>query len=164
MSNKEKYRLLCYKEKSIPIFCQDWWLDLVCGDSWDVCLVENEHEILGSMPFFKLKSYGFNYLVMPQLTQYLGPWIKISQSNYYKLITHQKKIMTALIEQLPKYDNFLQNWHYTQTNYLPFYWKGFRALINYTYVIDELKSLDTIWKRFSDNTKNEINKAKKKTF
>ena len=161
MSNKEKYRLLCKKDKSIPIFMQDWWLDIVCEEAWDVCLFEDDNEILASMPFYKKKYYGFYYIHMPFLTQHLGPWIKATKSNYFKTTTQQKKIMNFLIEQLPKYDLFSQNWHYAQTNWLPFYWKGFEASTFYTYVIEDLTLLDTVWSNISDNTKRQIKRAKK---
>ena len=45
MTNKEKYYTFCDIEKTIPIFSQAWWLDAVCGDDWDVCLVEKGNEI-----------------------------------------------------------------------------------------------------------------------
>ena len=41
MSNKSKYRNLCTKEKTTPIFSKDLWMDAVCGENnWDVLLVE----------------------------------------------------------------------------------------------------------------------------
>ena len=46
MTNKEKYRKFCQKEKDIPIFSKDWWLDSVCGENgWDVVLFEKGGEI-----------------------------------------------------------------------------------------------------------------------
>jgi hypothetical protein len=41
MANKQKYRKFCKKEKNIPVFSKDWWLDAVCGEeNWDVAIVE----------------------------------------------------------------------------------------------------------------------------
>jgi lipid II:glycine glycyltransferase (peptidoglycan interpeptide bridge formation enzyme) len=60
---------------------------------------------------------------------------------------------------LPRHDIFLQNFHYSVTNCLPFYWNGFSQSTNYTYVIDELSDLDRIWAGFRENIRREIRKA-----
>ena len=53
MTNKEKYSEFCQKEKNIPIFSKDWWLDAVCGENnWDVALVEKGGQIMASMPYY----------------------------------------------------------------------------------------------------------------
>ena len=160
MTNKEKYRLFCEQEKTIPIFSRAWWLDSVAGnDSWDVCLVENGEEILASMPYVKKKRYGFTLLSQPPLTQHLGPWIKISDAKYSTILSHQKAWMQSLIDQLPKYDYFNQNWHYSLTNWLPFYWRGFEQSTRYTYVIDDLSNLDKVYSNFDSSYRNKIRKA-----
>ena len=61
MDNKQKYRLLCEQEKTIPVFNQAWWLDAVCGEAnWDICLVEKGGQIFASMPYYMKHKYGFN--------------------------------------------------------------------------------------------------------
>jgi hypothetical protein len=60
MSNKEKYRLLCKNEKSIPIFSQDTWLDYTCGNDWDVCIITENNKIVASMPYFFKKNLVLN--------------------------------------------------------------------------------------------------------
>lgn len=161
MSNKEKYRLFCEREKSIPIFSQAWWLDSVAGDNWDVCLIEKNEEILASMPYVVKKSYGFTLLSHPPLTQNLGPWLKPSQAKYSKMLSQQKEWMLSLIDQLPKYDYFNQCWHYSQTNWLPFYWRNFYQSTRYTYVIEDLSDLDKVYDNFNSSYRNKIRKASK---
>jgi len=162
MSNKKKYRLFCEQEKTIPIFSQAWWLDAVAGDAWDVCLVENGEEILASMPYVTKKRYGFTLLSHPPLTQNLGPWLKPSRAKYSKMLSQQKDWMQALIDQLPQYDYFNQNWHYSKTNLLPFYWRGFEQSTRYTYVIDDLSNLDNVWGGFEAKIITDIRKAENK--
>mgnify|MGYP001563138926 CR=1 FL=1 len=162
MLNREKYRLFCEQEKTIPIFSQAWWLDLVAGDDWGVCLVENGEEILASMPFVTKKYYGFTLFSHPPLTQNLGPWLKPSQAKYSKMLSQQKDWLQALIDQLPKYDYFNQNWHYTRTNWLPFYWRGFEQSTRYTYVIEDLSDIEGVWHALQENVRREIRKAENK--
>jgi hypothetical protein len=161
MTNKEKYRLFCENEKSIPIFSQAWWLDSVANHSWDVCLVENSEGIVASMPYFTKKKYGLTILSQPQLTQNLGPWIKPSNGKYNKKLSRQKQLMQELINQLPEYDYFSQSWHYSITNWLPFYWRGFEQTTKYTYVIEDLSELDNTYGNFHSSYRNKIRKAQK---
>lgn len=162
MLNKDKYRLLCKEEKTIPIFSQDWWLDLVCGNNWDVCLLERDGKVLATMPYFVKNKFIFRYLTMPLLTQKLGPWIRPEEITYGKKISRQMEYMSSLIQMLPNYDYFIQNWDYSQTNHLPFFWKGFDASIRYTYVIDDLSNLNKIFQNFKNNIKSDIRKANEK--
>ena len=161
MTNKEKYYAFCEIEKTIPLFSQAWWLDAVCADEWDVCLVEKGGTIYASMPFHIKKRYGFTILCQPPLTQNLGPWIKPSTLKYDKILSQQKVLMEGLIEQLPTYHYFNQNWHYMQTNWLPFYWKGFKQTTYYTYVIEELIDLEYVFSNFGYAKRKNINKAEK---
>ena len=160
MPKKQSYRVSCSKETTLPIFSQDWWLDAVCGkDNWDVAIVVKGEEIQASMPYYMKRCYGFKILTMPQLTQNLGPWLRSSQVKYSKRLGHEKKLMNALIEQLPQHDYFSQNWHYSNTNWLPFYWKGFKQTTNYTYVLADLRDKDKIWSGLRENIRTDIKKA-----
>ena len=160
MSNKDKYHRFCENNVDIPIFSLDWWLDAVSqNDNWDVLLVEKNGLILGTMPYIIRKRYGMTFIVMPPLTQTLGPWIRPSNGKYVDQDADQIKIMKELIEQIPQHSYFHQNFHHSITNYLPFYWEGFQQTTRYTYVIETLKDLTSIWKGMRSNITREINKA-----
>ena len=70
-------------------------------------------------------------------------------------------LMSALLKQLPPHHIFSQNFHYSITNWLPFYWQGFSQTTRYTYVIPYLSNLDTIWSAFRGNIRREIRKAER---
>ncbi len=164
MNLKEKYRQLCLQESSIPIFSRDWWLDSVAGEAnWDVVMVENSGEVLGCFPYTFRKKIGFRIITMPRLT----PWLYIylnypAEQKYTRRLAFQKKILTQLIEQLPDAVSFHQKYHYSLTNWLPFYWKGFRQTTRYSYVIEDLSDPGKIFRDFRDNIRREIRKAEKK--
>jgi lipid II:glycine glycyltransferase (peptidoglycan interpeptide bridge formation enzyme) len=165
MTNKEKYRKFCQKEKDIPIFSKDWWLDAVCGeDAWDVVLVEKNNEVIASLPFVKTKRAIFELLTIPKLTQNLGPYLKYPPNQKYeKKLSFEKEMITKLIERLPYFDSFNQNFHYSIQNWLPFYWAGFEQSTRYTYVIINLfkKTEEEIFQEFNSSYRNKVKKAKK---
>jgi len=162
MTDKEKYRKLCVTETTIPIFSKDWWLDAVCGkDNWDVALVENKGGIIAAIPYFAVKDKcGFKKIVMPKLTQTMGPWLRSSNAKYANQLAEQKDFMGELISKLPAFNYFSQNFHYSITNWLPFYWQGFAQTTRYTYVLEDLTNIEQIWDGMLPNIRKEIKKAK----
>ena len=161
MTNKEIYREFCQKEKDIPIFSKDWWLDSVCGiDNWDVATVVKGGHTVASMPYFKTKKSFFNIITLPNLTQTMGVYIKYPKGQkYYKRLSWEKELMTKLIEQLPKVDYFIQNFDHNITNWLPFFWKGFEQTTRYTYIIENI----TI-EELEKNLETDIRRRRRKAY
>ena len=67
-----------------------------------------------------------------------------------------------LCEGAPTPEIFCQNFHYSVTNWLPFYWHGFSQTTRYTYVIENLDDLDLVWAQFQEKIRTDIRKAQKK--
>ncbi|WP_137807894.1 GNAT family N-acetyltransferase [Pseudomonas sp. G(2018)] len=160
-STRKRYRELCAQETSIPLFSQAWWLDAVAADAWDVVLCEKDGNILASMPFVLKKKVGLKLLAMPTLTQHLGPWIKPTTGKMSKRLAYEKDVLTELAALIlaRQFDHFDSNWSYTQSNWLPFYWAGFKQSTRYTYALEDLSCKDTLWSQFQDNIRREIRKA-----
>ena len=161
-SAKDLYRRLTAKEPSIPIFSRDWWLDATAGDeNWDVALVRNGNQVLAAMPYAMRRRYGMKALGQPALTQTLGPWLFPMDpgTSEAKKLAQEKDLMHALIDQLPGFDYFNQNWHYTYTNWLPFSWRGFTQTTHYTYVLTDLRDPDRLWAGFQGNVRRNCKAA-----
>lgn len=160
MGNKQNYIQLCSSERSIPIFSRSWWLDVVCGpENWDVALVEKGGEVVAAMPYYLKRRFGLTLLLQPPLTQTLGPWLRPSSAKCAQALGLQKDLMNALIDQLPEYDLFNQNWHYSITNWLPFYWNGFQQTTKYTYILPDLYDIKQLWNNLQGNIRRDIRKA-----
>jgi len=163
MKNRDKYREFCKIEEDIPLFSKDWFLDCVCGtDNWDVTLVERGGEIIASMPFYKKRKAIFNIITMPKHAQTMGVYLKYPEGQKYeKRLSYEKEVMTTLIDKLPQVDYFNQSFHYSVTNWLPFYWKGYTQTTNYTYVIENLSDLEEVFQNFNHAKRKNIKKAEK---
>ena len=160
---KEKYKEFAKKE-NLPIFMQPFWLDSVCqnGMEWNVILYEKGGEIWGSFVYVIKKKCGFTLITMPKLTQILGPYIKYPKGQkYYKKLSWEKEVMNYFIDNLPKFDHFNMNFHYSVTNWLPFYWRGFKQTTRYTYVIDKNMELAELCKNFETDIRRRRRKAEK---
>lgn len=158
--SKDLYRRFAASESSIPIFSRPWWLDATAGESsWDVAIIERGGQIVGSLPYAIKSKYSFTVLTQPQLTQTLGPWLRESTAKYANKLGWQKDVMQELIAKLPFFVHFAQNWHYSQTNWLPFFWNGFRQTTKYTYVLSDLSNEDVLWEGLRENIRSDIRKA-----
>lgn len=162
-SLRDRYRRLCSNEPSIPLFSQAWWLDAAAGEGgWDVVLVEKDGSVIASLPYVKKKRYGFTVLTQPDLTQNLGPWLRLNDEiKSSKKLAHEKDIIQALYAQLPEYDYYSQNWHYHRTNWLPVYWMGFLQTTKYTYVINDISDIDHVLRNFENSKRKNIKKSEK---
>jgi len=157
---KKRYRDFCAEEESMTIFSQPWWLDTVAGkDNWDVVVVEKKGQIRATMPFVIKKTFFMTMLAMPPLTQTLGPWFRKSSAKYSKRLALHKKLIGELIAKLPPFDHFMQNFHYSQTNWLPLYWLGFRQTTRYTYILPDLRDETKLWSGLRENIRTDIRKA-----
>ncbi|NLX62680.1 MAG: GNAT family N-acetyltransferase, partial [Tissierellia bacterium] len=56
---------------------------------------------------------------------------------------------------------YQQYFHYSVTNWLPFYWRGYSQTTRYTYVIENTSDLETIYLNFNSNVRKNLRKAEK---
>jgi len=163
MTNKDKYIEFCRQKRDIPVFSQVWWMDAVClKDNWDVLLYEKGNEILGALPYYMKKKFGKYYIIMPPLTQNNGVVIKYPENQKYEQrLSYEKVIMTALIEQLEKLPiiYYQQRFCCDYTNWLPFYWKGYKQTTYYTYRINSISDVESVFNDFDYSKKKNIKKA-----
>jgi Acetyltransferase (GNAT) domain len=159
----DRYRELSAHDRTIPLFCRPFWLDAVCGaGNWDVAIVDRGGRVVGALPYRLRSRFGFTLIEMPLLTQFMGPWLSLpaGQRNHSRL-SFEKEVLTELIDQLPAFDYFRQNFHYSVTNWLPFHWKGFQQTTRYTYVLEDLSDPRALFADLRSNIKTDIKKAQK---
>lgn len=151
-----------YENVPGTIFSQPWWLEAVAPGEWGEVIVERGGELLARMPYVIKRRRGLTLMTMPPLTQTLGPWLRPYSGKYTNRLSTEKELMTELIQRLPAFDFFQQNFHYSVTNWLPFYWQGFQQTTRYTYAIENLNDLDAIWGETRSNIKTDKRKAQKR--
>lgn len=162
MTNKDKYRSLCRTEPGVPIFSRDWWLDAVCGGKWDVLLCEEKSgRIRAAMTLYLPLP---NIVSMPPYTQTMGLWFagESADTKYAAALGKRQEICKAFIEELQKYAAFLQNFHYGITDWLPFYWAGYRQTTRYTYLLHDIAQTESLRANMSAQLRRNIAKAMKR--
>lgn len=160
---KVLFRQFCNSEKNMPVYANPWWLDAVCEPSnWDVLIFSIGDEPVASMPFYLTRRLMINVIKMPVFTQALGPYIKYPEEiSPQDKLGLEKKIFSFFIENLPHAGAQFHNFHYSVSNWLPFFWKGYRQSTRYTYVIDDISNTTRVFDNFSYAKKKNIRKAEK---
>lgn len=141
--NKAAYRRLCAEEPSIRLYLQAWWLDATAGpEDWDVVLARDKQgEIIGSFVLYITRWRLMRGLVNPPFCQYSALWLRTRDfSSEQKRLTYEKQLMNELLQQVEVYARWQRidfakfSLSPTISNWLPFYWRGYRAMTRYTYV------------------------------
>lgn len=145
------------KSSNCSIFSKTFWLKSVC-EKVDFLVCEENKRIIGGIA---LPSTRGNLYRMPKLTPQLGVMISIQdeKAKYSSRISKEMDIISTLIDNLPKFNQFDYNFSYDFTNYLPFIWKKFKVHVKYTYVLEDLTDLDKVYSNFQYDIKYAIKKA-----
>lgn len=143
------------------LYVQPWWLDAVAPGEWGETIITENEQVVARMPYVMKTRLGFRLLVMPPLTQSLGPWIAPLQGKYATRLSREHELLSRLIEQLPEFDFFRQSFHSTFTNWLPFYWRDFSQTTRYTYVLPQIGDIQSLWANLRGNIRREIRKGER---
>jgi Acetyltransferase (GNAT) domain len=144
------------------IFAQPWWLDAVAPGAWGAVTIEQNGALIARFPYVMKRQRGRTYLVMPPLTPRLGPWLRPFPGKNPSKLAAEKKMMSELIDRLPPFDRFMQHFHPSVSNWLPFFWRGFQQTTRYTYVIEPLSDLAAVWEGMSANLRRNVRNARTK--
>lgn len=149
----------------LPLFYQDWWLDLVCGaDQWkSITYRDGDGRVWGYWPISSIRKAGQELYLSPDLTPFNGPVIFYPENlvKRERRYSHEHKVLNGLLDQLPKATAYRFRCVPEVNNWLPFYNNGFRQTTQYTYQIDGIKDLDTVRSNYKSSVRNDIQYAQK---
>lgn len=163
MNDKDKYINAAGETKiDLPLYFQPWWLDCVAGhDKWNVVITERDDKIVAALPYITQRRMGFKVLTLPRFTQFLGIWFSTSESKYSKKLAREKDFTQELIQKLPEHSVFFQSFSSAYKNWLPLFWLGFEQTTKYTYKLDDLSDLDTVWNNLDTKVRTDVRKARR---
>ena len=158
MPAKACYRDFCSVAPDVPVFAQPWYLDACTADgAWDVALAREAGRVVAALPYFYKQKGPFRYATMPPFVKMLGPYLL---PEFRGVLKKEHALLEELIRQLPAFAAFKQNFYPTATNWLPFYWRGFRQTTYYTYRLHDLHHLAQLEAGLNRNLRRNIQKAR----
>lgn len=141
------------------IFCKSWWLNAACGEVRVLGLF-NSGRLIAGIPLHYERRMGIRVCCMPRLIQTMGVVIGPLAGKKVTTETRETEILDQFADRLTKEPIFVQAFHPACQNWLPFYWRGFTQTTHYTYVLDELGSMQQIWDGLAQVRRNNIRKAR----
>ena len=142
------------------IFCKSWWLKAVDARPRVLGYFEYGHLIAG-IPLHFERRMGLKICCMPKLIQTWGVIMEPLSGKIETMASREVQILEVFAEHLAQESIFVQSFHPSSQNWLPFYWKGFTQTSHYTYVLEELSSLDNVWEGLAKKQRAKIRKAQK---
>jgi hypothetical protein len=147
----------------VPLYFRSWWMDCVCGtENWDVCLsLDDTGKVEGALVFYLKKRLGLPVITMPPLTAYSGLWLHppLNLTKSSSRMAFEKRVCEKAIKQLPHHIFFYQQWHPDITNWLPYFWKGFRQTTLYTYRLALAENALELTKNMNKSARKRSRKA-----
>lgn len=148
---------------SFPLYFNEWWLESVSGSmNWGIAKVTYPDYAVGYWPWvLKKNRFGIMKLSQPPLTQFLGPYIILNQSNtkHAHSPSRDMQMYNELYRQLPRHHILQQNISPDISSWLPFYWQGFNQTTRYTYRINTSASEPDLWSNIQNSQRRRIKKS-----
>ena len=141
---------------SLPLFCQEWWLDLVYGkNQWDHIYERNDDGLHFFLPYAIGRKRLLNYMVSPPLTLYSGPWLFQDP----EVASTDKKQAFNFILNLPKTNkDTFRFWNKNGIKKM-LQEAGFKVRPQSTYILEDLKDHENLWTQLRYNAKKNINRG-----
>jgi hypothetical protein len=141
-------------------------MDAVCGEeNWGVLFAEDKGNILASLPYYIIDTpEGGKEIRKAPLTQNNGiKYYYPKGLKYENRLSFEMKAAAKIIEQIESLDivRYRQYFHYSITNWLPFYWEGYSQSTRYTYVIEDTSDIEGVEQGYAPKLRNQIRKAQR---
>lgn len=143
------------------LFEEPWWLDAAAPGAWDAVEIGRGDAIVARLPYVRHSRLGRAVLTQPALSPTLGPWLAPSDGKPSRRLEVEKERLNELIEGLPPFGHFRQNFSPAIRNWLPFHWAGFSASVRYTYRLEALEDEAALWSGLSESTRRQVRKAER---
>lgn len=142
------------------IFCKSWWLKACCG-AVRVLGYFDSGRLIAGIPLYYERHAGLRISRMPKLTQTWGVVMTPLPGKMVTVQSREAEILDVFAARLVQEKIFVQAFHPSIQNWLPFHWRGFTQTTHYTYVLDELGSIDKLWDGLAQVRRTNIRKARR---
>lgn len=138
------------------IFEQPWWLDIVAPQKWkEIIIYDKKEQVIARQAVVVDKKNVY----MPRLTQTLGIWMSEEMTKNYG---EQKKIINGILCDLASYKNVMIHLDPENKYILPYRWNGYIMEPRFSYRINDLSDLESLYAGFNKTAKKNIKYAKNK--
>jgi CelD/BcsL family acetyltransferase involved in cellulose biosynthesis len=142
------------------VFCHSWWLKATDPACQVLGYFEGGRLVAG-IPLHYEKRFGFELCCMVPPTPRLGVVMEPATGKRVTAAARETELLKIFAQRLAKERIFIQAFHPSLQNWLPFYWSGFRQTSRFTYILEDLQDSNRMWKEMKDSCRRDIHKAMK---
>ena len=142
--------------------CSDW-LALFGDNMQALGIFEDGGQLVGGLSLYQERRFGLKIFRRAPFTPTCGPFLEVKAQNPVAILETRRKALESVIEYLAQQSAAIVMLPLDQqiVDALPFLWRGYKVIPNYTYLIDLSLSLADIQKNMTSSQRNHIAKARK---
>lgn len=142
------------------ILCRSWLLTALDPDIRILGHFRG-NQLVAGIPLHFERHFGVSVCRMPKLIHTLGVVMEPLQGRRIARASREEDILSAFARELSKLPIFVQSFHPTLTNWLPFMWNGFRETTYFGYAFENLANPESLWREMATSTRQTIRKAER---
>lgn len=139
------------------------WLEILPDNFQILGFFDSSGKLVGGASIYEERRWGLKVIRRAPFTPTCGPFVAVQAKNPVAVIEERRKALNCLIDylehQAPAICILPLDWRINDV--LPFFWRGYKVIPNYTYVIDLTNSVEKIRTGMSPNRRNDLTKAVK---
>lgn len=137
------------------------WLALFGNQMQALGIFANGGEMVGGLSLYQERRWGFRIFRRAPFTPTCGPFVAVKSRNPVAILEERRKAMECMVDYLEREAPGICMLPLDRkiSDALPFFWRGYKVVPNYTYLLDLTVPLDQIRKNMSPIRRNDISKA-----
>jgi hypothetical protein len=139
------------------IYSKSYYLDAI-GLPYKVGVLLKGEKIQGGIVLIKNEIRMYSN---PMFVRYLGVLLRPTEGSYANKISTKMNIIDKLVSNLSGYKSFDYTFHPSFSNWLPFYWAGYKQETRYTYQIRNLENVNEIYNNVQSKVRKNMRKAER---
>ena len=143
------------------LFNQPDWLSLFGYSSQAWGLFDDGGALVGGFSLYRERRWGLTVFRRPPFTPTCGPFLDVKSQNPVAILEERRRAMDAMIDHVEAQHPAICMLPLDRnvSDALPFYWRGYKVVPNYTYVLDLSAAPDEMLKNMSSERRKNISKA-----
>ena len=143
------------------LFNRTDWLALFAPKLQPLGLFDDGGKMVGGLSLYRDRRWGLTILRRAPFTQTCGPFVAVKSQNPVAILEERRKALTCMVEFLDQQSPAICMLPLDRniSDALPFFWRGYKVVPQYTYLLDLSLSLDQLRKNMAPDRRNDISKA-----
>lgn len=139
------------------------WLALFGEQMQALGLFTDGGELVGGLSLYTERRWGCRIYRRAPFTPTCGPFLAVKSSNPVAVLEERRKALEAVADFIDRQRPALCMLPLDRnvSDALPFFWRGFKVIPQYTYLLDLSVPLDQIQKNMSPDRRNDVSKARR---